>query len=468
MPSVKLRPLAEAPDLQRLTAMHPERYPFLLENTGEASPLGRYDILFAFPGQRLESLPDGRVELDGQPTKEQNYINNYNKIINDSNVVSNIEPTPGLPFTGGWFVYFGYEFAAQVEPVLAATLATPRLPRALMVWIPAGIVHDRVQGSCHAFAVGDHAERMLDAIEADLAALAPGREERTARPDCTIDEEDPALFLASVERIKHYIAAGDVFQVNLSRQWRVDCAGALPPAEAYQRLRETNPAPFAALAWLDAKTAILSSSPERLLESRDGVVRTRPIAGTYPRGTNADDDRRLSAELLLHPKERAEHVMLVDLERNDLGRICRPGTVSVTEMMSLESYAHVHHIVSEVCGELDPRARPGDIVAAVFPGGTITGCPKIRCMEIIAELERGPRDAYTGSLGYIGLDGRLDLNILIRTLSWHDGEYSFRAGAGIVADSDPQRELAETRAKALGMRRVFEADSLDGGAARDQ
>jgi anthranilate synthase component 1 len=180
-------------------------------------------------------------------------------------------------------------------------------------------------------------------------------------------------------------------------------------------------------------------------------VHTRPIAGTYPRSPDADQDRALSQDLLRHPKERAEHVMLIDLERNDLGRVCRTGSVQVSEFMTLESYRHVHHIVSEVSGELRDGITPAQVIRAVFPGGTITGCPKVRCMQIIAELEQAPRTAYTGSMGYINRDGSLDLNILIRTIVRNGTGISLRAGAGIVADSIPERELAETRAKARGL-----------------
>jgi anthranilate synthase component 1 len=203
-------------------------------------------------------------------------------------------------------------------------------------------------------------------------------------------------------------------------------------------------------------TTILSSSPERLVSSRNGIVRTRPIAGTYPRSRDTEQDSRLSLELLMHPKERAEHIMLVDLERNDLGRICEPGSINVDDLMVIESYEHVHHIVSGISGKLQPGVLPGDIVRAIFPGGTITGCPKVRCMEIIAELELESRDAYTGSVGYLCHNGDMDLNILIRTITHRNGHYVFRAGAGIVADSDPERELAETRSKARGLYRIFE------------
>ncbi|MCC5869764.1 MAG: chorismate-binding protein, partial [Gammaproteobacteria bacterium] len=197
--------------------------------------------------------------------------------------------------------------------------------------------------------------------------------------------------------------------------------------------------------------SIISSSPERLLSVRDGRVNTRPIAGTRPRDALEHTDRQLRRALHRSPKERAEHVMLIDLERNDLGRICIAGSVVVDEFMVLESYAHVHHIVSNVSGRLRRGVTPGEAIAAVFPGGTITGCPKVRCMEIIAQLEGQPRGPYTGSMGYLNRDGSMDLNILIRTLVKQQRTVELRAGAGIVADSLPARELAETRAKARGL-----------------
>ena len=228
----------------------------------------------------------------------------------------------------------------------------------------------------------------------------------------------------------------------------------------YDRLRAASPAPFAGL--LAGETdgtpwAVVSSSPERLVSVRGDVVETRPIAGTRPRFAGDDDAARIR-ELVGNPKERAEHVMLVDLERNDLGRVCTPGSVEVDELMTVESYSHVHHIVSNVRGRLRPEVTPGDAIRAVFPGGTITGCPKVRCMQIIAELEGTGRGAYTGAFGWLNRDGDLDLNILIRSAeveangdAGRGATLRFRTGAGIVADSDPQRELDETRAKARGL-----------------
>ena len=268
--------------------------------------------------------------------------------------------------------------------------------------------------------------------------------------DVKASEEDPEHFLEAVRRAKDYVAAGDIYQANLSRRWRAELPSGPTPASIYRRLCAANPAPFAGIARWD-NTTIISSSPERLLAVRGNEASTRPIAGTRPRSGDSAADSALSDELFGNAKERAEHIMLIDLERNDLGRICEPGTVVVDEFMVLESYAHVHHIVSNVRGTLRQGVTPGNAVRAVFPGGTITGCPKVRCMEIIGELEQSARGAYTGSFGYLNRDGSLDLNILIRTMIMKQRYIELKAGSGIVADSDPDAELAETRAKAKGL-----------------
>jgi anthranilate synthase component 1 len=296
----------------------------------------------------------------------------------------------------------------------------------------------------------------LDRLEADarLAAAeldAPAEGFRVK----AIHEEDPEIHLERVRRAKEYIAAGDIYQTNISLPWHVELEREPDVAALYNRLCTTNPAPFAAVAqWRGA--AIVSSSPERLLRVEGRRVDTRPIAGTRPRSRRPGDDAAEMTALVQHPKERAEHIMLIDLERNDLGRVCEAGTVRVDELMTIESYAHVHHIVSNVSGVLRADVTPIEALRAVFPGGTITGVPKFRCMQIIAELEGAGRGAYTGSLGYLDRNGTMDLNILIRTMTLMQRRIEFRAGGGIVADSEPQRELAETRAKARGLLAAFE------------
>ena len=322
------------------------------------------------------------------------------------------------------------------------------MPVALALRCPVALVRDHADGSLSLVAEPG-LDSLFDTVLADIAAC--GHVDAAPVTLDHLEEDDPAHFLHGVQRILDYIAAGDVFQVNLSRGWhaRTDAA----PASVYAALRRANPAPFAgSFAW-DGWT-VVSSSPERLVSVQGDLVQTRPIAGTRPR-VEGDDHAERVRELVGHPKERAEHIMLIDLERNDLGRVCVPGSVDVDELMSVESYAHVHHIVSNVRGRLRVATTPGEVIRAVFPGGTITGCPKVRCMEIIAELEGVERGPYTGAIGYLNRDGDLDLNILIRTLWMHDGQLRFRAGAGVVADSKPDAELAETRAKARGLLRAL-------------
>ncbi|MFQ5558953.1 MAG: anthranilate synthase component I family protein, partial [Nitrospinota bacterium] len=250
------------------------------------------------------------------------------------------------------------------------------------------------------------------------------------------------------KRAKEYISEGDIFQANLSQQFSAEFAGSA--WDLYLNLKKINPSPFQGYINF-GDVEVVSGSPERLVKVSSGRIETRPIAGTRRRGREPEDDKRLSEELILNEKERAEHLMLVDLERNDLGRVCKYGSVQVEEFMSLEAYSHVWHIVSGVAGSLKEGTTPMDILEACFPGGTITGCPKVRCMEIIEELEPVSRGVYTGSMGYFGWGGNIDLNILIRSAVIANGEIRFSTGAGIVADSDPASEHKETLSKAKAM-----------------
>lgn len=432
-------------DLLAPAAALPGRYPCLLQSVVHGSAQSRYDILFAFPGERLELAADGLLRAGDGRVQQGRFLDAL-----DRAWLAGRRPAcaDGLPFHGGWALLLSYELAGEIEPRLKLP-ASPTLPLALAVRCPAAIIVDHPHECTWLVAETGH-ESLLDQLEADLALPAawpplPALE--------SIEEDPPGDFLDGVRRIQEHLRAGDTFQVNLSRGWNARYAQPPAPAALYDALRHANPAPFAGLlqqpGW-----AVLSSSPERLVEVRDGVAQTRPIAGTRPR-LSGDDEHARIRELSAHPKERAEHVMLLDLERNDLGRVCVPGTVEVDELMVVESYAHVHHIVSNVRGRLRSGVTPGEVIAATFPGGTITGCPKVRCMEIIAALERTPRGAYTGALGYLDCNGELDLNILIRTLALSGERVSLRAGAGIVADSEAAAELDETRAKARGLLRAL-------------
>ena len=326
------------------------------------------------------------------------------------------------------------------------------LPTALALRCPAALLRDHERGAVFAIAEAG-CSALLDAIDGD-SMVARMRSSPAWTPPIAQDEDDPQRFLDGVARVHAHLVAGDVFQVNLSRAWTARFATTPAPGAVYQRLRAANPAPFAA-SFIQPGWALASSSPERLISVRNGSIETRPIAGTRPR-LAADDEVARVNELIGHPKERAEHVMLIDLERNDLGRVCVPGSVEVNELMVVESYAHVHHIVSNVRGRLRADVTPAAAIRAVFPGGTITGCPKVRCMQIIAELEGVGRGEYTGALGYLDRNGDMDLNILIRSFRQIGDNLHFRAGAGIVADSDAVHELEETRAKARGMLRALQ------------
>ena len=355
-----------------------------------------------------------------------------------------------LPFSGGWLLYLGYELASEIEP----RLRLPQSPDpvvALAIRAPAAWIRDRATGQAWLMAETGY-ESLLEEFAERVRGLRAAPSATDA--EFLVEEDDPEIFLDAVRRALEYIAAGDVYQTNLSRGWIGRATRPVDPVWIYQRLRASNPSPFAALLRHE-DFALLSSSPERLLSIRGNTVSTRPIAGTRPRGATPEADAALIRSLLDNEKERAEHVMLIDLERNDLGRVCAGGTVRVDEYMSVETYAHVHHIVSNVSGRLRNEVSPIDVIRALFPGGTITGCPKVRCMEIIAELEAVGRGAYTGSIGYLNRDGSCDLNILIRTITAQRGLFKFRAGAGIVADSSPIQELAETRAKAEGLLRAL-------------
>lgn len=447
-----VRELSGTRDLLPLAAAFPARYPALLESVARGPARTRYDILFAFPDDEIRLDRDGVVRDASGRRVGASFLDALDAAWQNARTARRADDT--LPFRGGWLVYLGYELAGEIEPKL-------RLPRppgeaqpiALALRCPAAIIADHERESTW-LVVEDDRPELLDTLAADVSATRAQVAPLHAAAE--IDEDVPSRFLDGVGRIHEYLRAGDVFQVNLSREWRMRYGETPTAAAVYAALREANPAPFAGLLQREG-WAIASSSPERLVEVRGRIAQTRPIAGTRPR-TRGEDDAARMRELIDHPKERAEHVMLIDLERNDLGRVCVPGSVDVDELMTVESYAHVHHIVSNVRGKLRADATPGHIVRAIFPGGTITGCPKVRCMEIIAELEDVGRGAYTGSLGYLNRDGDLDLNILIRTLTIERDTIRFRAGAGIVADSIAERELDETRAKAKGLLRALGVD----------
>jgi len=442
---VQLTALPEIPDLLALHSFNSQRYPHLLSSAAIGSN-ARFDILFAFPD---ESLTLDATGLHLSSASDLN-TDQFFLALSEQWKLSSISTANdiGLPFTGGWFVYLAYEMAAEVEPALKLPADVSGLPIAIATRFQSAVIIDRQQNEAYVVSETgiDHQNR-LQQIDSDLCSAACVQIKEIS---ASFNEEDAQIHLQNLAKIHQYIVDGDIFQANLSRLWKARLQQEITDSELFLSLKLNNPSPFACLSSLPGGS-IVSSSPERLVSIKNKRVDTRPIAGTRPRDQQEDKDQLLSDELISHPKERAEHIMLLDLERNDLGRVCKPGSIKVDELMGIESYQHVHHIVSNVTGEKRDNVTPVDVIKAVFPGGTITGCPKVRCMEILAELEQTGRGAYTGSVGYINRNGDMDFNILIRTLVKTGQEVSFRAGGGIVFDSNPEHELAETRAKAKGM-----------------
>ncbi|HEY4128381.1 MAG TPA: aminodeoxychorismate synthase component I [Gammaproteobacteria bacterium] len=439
-------------DLAAACRNEPALFPFLLESAARGGAQGRCDLLFLRPDPEMLVLhADGRLtgpHADGAGGDFLAALDSWWRAERTEPAIDRVL------FRGGWFLYLGYELIDQIEPSLGLR-AGRDLPVAFAARVPAALIRDHGSRSLRYVAepgTDPTLEKMSSAVlaqalPAEMSAISGG-----------LVEDEPSRYLDQVQRARRYIYEGDIFQANLSRRWSAALAPGADSTGLYARLRRANPAPFAGLA-LYGDSAIISSSPERLVSVAGQRVDTRPIAGTRPRSSDPARDAALIRELIENPKERAEHVMLLDMERNDLGRLADPGSVKVDELMVVESYTHVHHIVSNVCARLREGTTPAQVIRAVFPGGTITGCPKVRCMQIIAELEQASREAYTGAMGYLNRDGDLDLNILIRTLVQKDRGLEFRAGAGIVADSIPERELEETRAKARGLARALGADA---------
>ncbi len=440
--------------LRSLAADSAARYPVFFDSAA-SGPLAKYSMLASEPTATLFRDADGKLSANQREIVAGGFLDNLEAWYRDEASAAALTGHPKLPFLGGWFVYLGYEVAAEIEPRVHMPRAdAPYSAFALRVenFAVHDIAADRVYAVSQHGDAAAHAQLIRDLEQAEKPPMAQGRPAKLA----ALEEEPEELFLARVRAAQEYIAAGDIYQANLSRRWRLRLHDRAEADQVYNALRHANPAPFAASVRWNG-WSIFSSSPERLLRITGREISTRPIAGTRARQGSAEQDRRDTAELIAHPKERAEHVMLIDLERNDLGRVCEAGSVTVDEYMVTESYAHVHHIVSNVRGRLRADRSPVDALRALFPGGTITGCPKVRCMQIIAALEGEGRGAYTGSLGWLGTDGDADFNILIRTLTMRGGEIELRAGAGIVADSIPVKELEETRAKARGLLRAFGA-----------
>lgn len=369
-----------------------------------------------------------------------------------------VAPIPGLPpFQGGIAGYVGYDWGAAQERVARAApaVAVPDVVLGLYDWVIAWD-HEQARAWIISTGIGDggrgsgdgwaHQRLAMVRRHLDGDQMDPSLVPRPSSPP--VSNFSRAEYEAAVDRVRAYIAAGDVFQVNLAQRFAAPFYGS--PFALYQRLRARTPAPFAAYI-ASGDVAIASASPERFLRLTGGHVEARPIKGTRPRGATAAEDAALAAALVASEKDRAENVMIVDVLRNDLGRVCRWGTVTVPELAVLESHPTVHHLVSTVAGTLAPERDAFDVLAAAFPGGSITGAPKVRAMQIIAELERGARGPYCGAIGYFSASGDMDLSIVIRTCVAANGTVSYQVGGGITAESDPAAEYLETLDKGAAL-----------------
>ena len=445
---------------------------YLFESVEGGERFGRYSIIglpakrvYAFAGHTLFVTEDG--ELVESRTVDDPFAEV--EALRTAHSVPRIDDLPG--FTGGLVGWFGFECIDYIEPRLAATgrgkpdeLGTPDI---LLMLSEELAVFDNLTGRLYLIVHADpreerafaRAQRRLDELTHRLRQGGPGYPETLQ--SAALDEGDFVSgftregFIEAVEKSKDYIRAGDIFQVVLSQRLSVPFKAR--PVDVYRALRALNPSPY--MYFLDVgDMQVVGSSPEILVRLQDGEVTVRPIAGTRPRGATPEQDAALEAELLADPKERAEHLMLIDLGRNDVGRVSAPGTVEVGEQFVIERYSHVMHIVSEVTGTLKDGMSYADVLRATFPAGTVSGAPKIRALEVIRELEPVKRNVYAGCIGYLGWHGDADMAIAIRTAVIQDGRLHVQAGAGIVYDSDPAREWDETMNKGRALfRAVAEA-----------
>jgi anthranilate synthase component 1 len=443
---------------RRLAALSPFR--FLFESVSGGERVSRFSFLGAGPSEVLRLYPD-RLEVERGGVVERLDRRDGPPLEALRRVVSRFRSASGaIPFTGGYVGYFGYDLIRLVESLPGRPSDPFDLPVALLARFDALVVFDNAYQRVWAIAnelEGEVDSPAAEARLAELSQLLTGEGQgggvalpaRLPAPAAILPPSlDGAAYRAAVVRAKELIAAGDIFQVVLARRFRVPRR--IEPLALYRALRVVNPSPYMVLLETP-EVALVGASPEMLARKQGGRIETRPIAGTRPRGRGPDEDRRLAEELLADPKERAEHVMLVDLGRNDLGRVAVPGSVRVPTFMEVEHYSHVMHLVTGVEGELAAGKDALDTLLACFPAGTVSGAPKIRAMEIIDELEPEARGPYAGAVGYLSFTGDLDTCIALRTLVVRGDETSVTAGAGIVADSDPAAEERETESKAAAL-----------------
>ncbi len=442
------------------------RFSYLLESVEGTEKVARFSFLGSRPTMLLTS--SGRhIELselaEGRTTRLQRFETTSDPLAEVERLMRRFRfvSVPGLPrFCGGLVGYLGYNVVRFLERLPAHQVDPLRVPDMMLMLTGTMVIFDHAQhtlllvANAHTArqsprAAYRHAVREIEAMARRLRAPLPRQAPtRPARPGAVRSNVSRAEFFQMVKRTKAYIRAGHIIQAVVSQRLEVPlCCASF---DVYRTLRSLNPSPymyFLRFGSLD----LVGASPEMLVRCEDGHLETRPIAGTRPRGTNEHDDERLVQQLRTSPKERAEHLMLVDLGRNDLGRVSQTGSVKTPELMVVEKYSHVLHLVSSVTGKLRPGKNAFDVLRATFPAGTVTGAPKVRAMEIIAELEREDRGTYAGAVGYFSFSGNLDTCITIRTILTKDHMAYIQTGAGIVADSQPAREYQETLNKAKAM-----------------
>ncbi len=430
----------------------------LLEGGSAFGEAGRWSILAAHPAGVFEFDPADDRELGrGDPLRP---LGRWIEVLGLLSPVPEEWGEDLPPFLGGLIGVFGYDLAPWIERVPRNTPRDSRMPIVSFRLYDTFVAIDHRSESAILWVVnllGEPIERVEERGRRWLEWLneAPERVPNSRFEAPLVSNFSAEGYRRAVGRTVEYIHAGDIFQANISQRFEV--RGAPVPLDLYRCLRERSPAPYSAFLTLDEERSVISSSPELFFETHGDRIVTRPIKGTRPRGDSPSEDRAQRAELIASAKDRAELAMIVDLERNDLGRVCAYGTVRVTEPSAIESYATVHHQVATIEGRLREGVGPIDVVRAVFPGGSITGAPKIRAMEIIDELEPTRRSLYTGAIGYYSLGGRSAFNIAIRTMLVEGNRVTYQVGGGIVAESDPQLEYEETLHKGRAMRDVLEA-----------
>ena len=462
MPQVVEIPNPPSPS-QAFQAFKDKPFSFFLDSGMNPQRLGRYSFMGSDPFLKMRSrgrditliLPQGEKAVSGNP------FDVLGELLQEYKLDSN--PT-ALPFVGGAVGYLSYDLGHFIERLPSKAVDDLQLPECYLGFYDTVAIFDHLEGRAYISSTGFpekgsarqyRAKARLEELKRVVAQAPRLGEDQASYSEQGVSKRvnlcsnfTHEAYLEAVQKARDYIIAGDIFQVNISQRFESDMP--LPPYVLYQRLRKINPAPFASYLNFDG-IAVVSASPERFLLLRGDRVETRPIKGTRPRGKNPAGDEALAQELVNSFKDRAEHVMIVDLERNDIGRVCRFGTVRVSELMALEKYATVFHLTSTVEGRLRPGKNAVDLLKATFPGGSISGAPKVRAIEIIDELEPTRRSVYTGSIGYLGFDGGLDLNIVIRTILVKDGKAYFQVGGAVVYDSDPESEYVETLDKARAL-----------------